>query len=82
VRGVPLGSFAELSCQKIAFDLQLADLPVQKINLRLAGRSLRRHAALEHARRPIKQLLLPVLDDQLEDRYLLANARASWLTAS
>src|ERR1700730_7193724 len=28
------GSFAELSCQKIVFDLQLADLPVQNIDPR------------------------------------------------
>ena len=37
-RAVPLGSFAELSCQKIVFHLQLADLAVQEVNLRLAGR--------------------------------------------
>src|SRR6516225_2380027 len=60
---VPLGSFAELSCQKIVFDLQLADLPVQKINLRLTGRSLHRGtAALENARCTVQQLLLPVVD--------------------
>jgi hypothetical protein len=33
-RHVPLGSFAELSRQKIVFDLQLADLPVQNIDPR------------------------------------------------
>src|SRR4051812_13119835 len=33
-RAVPPGSVAELSCQKIIFDLQLADLPVQKIDPR------------------------------------------------
>jgi hypothetical protein len=45
--GVPLGSFAELSRQKIVFDLQLADLPVQNIDLRLVGGALRHAAALE-----------------------------------
>src|SRR3954466_7073977 len=61
-RAVPPGSVAELSCQKIIFDLQLADLPVQKIDLRFIGGSLRRHAALEDAHRTIQQLLLPVVD--------------------
>ena len=42
---VPPGSFAEPSCQKIAFDLQLTNLAVQKIDLRLADRSLCRRAA-------------------------------------
>ena len=37
---VPPRSFAELSCQKIVFDLQLTNLAVQKIDLRLADRSL------------------------------------------
>jgi len=45
------------------FDLQLANLAVQKIDLRLAGPTLcRRAAALENAHRPIEQLLLPVVD--------------------
>src|SRR5271166_4232964 len=62
-RDVPLGSFAEPSCQKIVFDLQLADLPVQNIGMRLAGRPLRRRAAtLENTRRAVQQLLLPVVD--------------------
>src|SRR2546423_7868489 len=61
-RAVPPGSVAELSCQKIIFDLQLADLPVQKIDLRFIGGSLRRRAALEDAHRTIQQLLLPVVD--------------------
>src|SRR4029077_6617936 len=60
---VPLGSFAELSCQKIVFDLQLANLPVQKIDLPLAGHTLDRcAAAFENARSPVQQLLLPVVD--------------------
>src|SRR6516164_9470174 len=60
---VPPGSFAELSCQKIVFDLQLTNLAVQNIDLRLADRSLCcRAAALENAHRPIEQLLLPVVD--------------------
>src|SRR5215831_8150702 len=59
---VPPGSVAELSCQKIIFDLQLADLPVQKVDLRFIGGSLRRCAALEDAHRTIEQLLLPVVD--------------------
>src|SRR5947209_9045190 len=62
-RAVPPGSSAELSCQKIVFDLQLADLPVQKIDLRLVGCPLRRRtAALENARGTVQQLLLPVVD--------------------
>src|SRR5215470_1130078 len=61
-RAVPPGSVAELSCQKIIFDLQLANLPVQKIDLRFIGGCLRRRAALEYAHRPIQQLLLPVVD--------------------
>jgi hypothetical protein len=55
-------SVAELSCQKIIFDLQLADLPIQKIDLRFIGGSLRRRAALEDAHRTVQQLLLPVVD--------------------
>jgi hypothetical protein len=47
---------------KIVFDLQLTDLPVQKVDLRLAGRALRRRPTLENARRAIQQLLLPVVD--------------------
>src|SRR5215831_13854692 len=61
-RAVPPGSVAELSCQKIIFDLQLADLPVQKIDLRFIGGSLHRRTALEDAHRTIQQLLLPVVD--------------------
>src|SRR5882762_3966563 len=61
-RGVPLGSFAELSRQKIVFDLQLADLPVQNIDLRLVGGALRHAAALENAGGSIQQLLLPAID--------------------
>ena len=47
---------------KIVFDLQLANLAIQKINLRFASRSLCRAAALEHVRRTVQQLLLPVVD--------------------
>src|SRR5258708_18865296 len=61
-RGVPLGSFAELSRQKIVFDLQLADLPVQNIDLRLVGGALRHAPALENAGGAIQQLLLPAID--------------------
>src|ERR1700738_3482660 len=61
-RCVPLGSFAELSRQKIVFDLQLADLPVQNIDLRLVGGALRHAAALENAGGAIQQLLLPAID--------------------
>src|SRR6516162_9360279 len=61
-RAVPPGSVAELSCQKIIFDLQLADLPVQKIDLSFTGGSLPRRAALENTHRTIQQLLLPVVD--------------------
>jgi hypothetical protein len=50
------------SCQKIIFDLQLAELPVQKIDLGFIGGSLRRRAALEDAHRTVQQLLLPVVD--------------------
>src|SRR5207248_2776325 len=61
-RAVPPGSVAELSCQKIIFDLQLADLPVQKIDLGIVAGSLRRRTTLEDACRTIQQLLLPVVD--------------------
>src|SRR5438309_6487672 len=61
-RVVPLGLVAELSCQKIIFDLQLADLPVQKIDLGLITGSLRRRTTLEDVRRTVQQLLLPVVD--------------------
>src|SRR5437763_6569714 len=61
-RAVPPGSVAELSCQKIIFDLQLADLPVQKVDPDIIGGSLRRRAALENAHRTVQQLLLPVVD--------------------
>src|SRR5438477_3250901 len=59
---VPRGLVAELSCQKIIFDLQLADLPVQKIDLGIVAGSLRRRTTLEDACRTIQQLLLPVVD--------------------
>src|SRR5947209_11955974 len=61
-RTVPPGSVAELSCQKIIFDLQLADLPVQMIDLRRIAGSLCRTTILEHACRTVQQLLLPVVD--------------------
>src|ERR1700726_4136626 len=61
-RGVALGSFAELSRQKIVFDFQLADLPVQNIDLRLVGGALRHAATLENAGGAIQQLLLPAID--------------------
>jgi len=48
--------------QKIIFDLQLADLPVQNINLRLAGRALGQAAALKNTRGAVQQLLLPIVD--------------------
>src|SRR3984893_17370135 len=38
------------------------DLPVQNIDLRLAGRTLWRPAALKNARRAVQQLLHPVVD--------------------
>ena len=47
---------------KIVFDLQLADLPVQMIDLGLIAGSLCRRAALEDAHRTVQQLLLPVVD--------------------
>src|SRR5215469_5369712 len=59
---VPPGSVAELSCQKIVFDLQLANLPVQKVDLGLIDGCLRRSTSLEDARRTVQQLLLPVVD--------------------
>src|ERR1700741_1490138 len=61
-RAVPPGSVAELSCQKIIFDLQLADLPVQMIDLGLIAGSLCRTTTLEDACRTVQQLLLPVVD--------------------
>jgi hypothetical protein len=62
VRAVPPGSAAELSCQKIVFDLQLADLAVQEVDLCLIDGCLRRSASLEEARCTVQQLLLPVID--------------------
>src|SRR5215472_589662 len=53
-RVVPPGLAAELSCQKIVFDLQLADLPIEKIDLRLSRGSLRRSTTLEDARRTVQ----------------------------
>ena len=46
------------SCQKIVFDLHLADLPAQKIDLGFVGGLVRRSAVLEDARRAIPQPLL------------------------
>src|ERR1700682_2996280 len=59
--GLP-GSVAELSCQKIVLDLQLANLAIQKIDLSFIDGSLRRSSTLEDARRTLQQLLLPVVD--------------------
>jgi hypothetical protein len=67
-RDVPLGSFAELSCQKIVFDLQLADLPIQNINLRLAGRSLH----------PSKTLAAP--SNFFQQRYCLSDLSDAEIT--
>src|SRR5437763_14875430 len=57
---------ARLSCRafvpKNHFRPLTGNLPVQKINLRFIGGSLRRRAALEDAHRTIQQLLLPVMD--------------------
>src|SRR5947208_4281936 len=61
-RVVPPGLVAELSCQKIIFDLQLANLPVQNIDLGVIAGSLRRRTTLEDACRTVQQLLLPVVD--------------------
>jgi hypothetical protein len=62
-RGVPLGSFAALSCQKIVFDLQLTDLPIPKIDRRRAGHPLgRRAVARKNPRGAVQQPLLPVVD--------------------
>src|SRR3984893_3662804 len=61
-RCVALGSFAELSRNKIVWDLQLAALPVQNIDLRLVGGAPRHAAALENAGGAIQQLLLPAKD--------------------
>src|SRR6266550_3618780 len=68
-RAVPPGSVAELSCQKIIFDLQLADLPVQKIDLGVIAGSLRRRTTLEDACRTVQQLLLPCPLHVLLPRY-------------
>ena len=61
-RTVPLGSFAELSCQKIVFDLQLANLPIQDIDLCLAGPTLGRATAVKNTGRAVQQLLFPIVD--------------------
>jgi len=47
---------------KIIFDLQLADLPVQNIDLGFVDGSLRRSTVLEDAGHTVQQLLLPVVD--------------------
>jgi hypothetical protein len=48
---------------KNRFRPQLANLPVQKIDLRLTGHTLDRCAAtFENTRRSVQQLLLPVVD--------------------
>src|SRR5260370_13906509 len=59
---VPPASVAEPSFQKIIFDLQLANLPIQKIDLSLIDASLRPSATLEDARRTLQQMLLPVVN--------------------
>ncbi|HEY2538351.1 MAG TPA: hypothetical protein VGI28_02450, partial [Stellaceae bacterium] len=60
---IPREGFKYIIPEKIVFDLQLADLPVQNVDLRLTGRSLRgRAAALEDARRAVQKLLLPGVD--------------------
>src|ERR1700730_5256428 len=47
----------------MVFDLQLANLPIQKIDLREAGGILRcRAAAFENASRAVQKLLLPGVD--------------------
>src|SRR3984893_16530410 len=66
-RSISANPSARLICrafvQKIIFDLELTNLPIQQINLRLAGRTLHRCAtALENTRRAVQQLLLPVVD--------------------
>ena len=48
---------------KNRFRLQLADLPIQNIDLRPARRALRGHGpALENSHSTVQQLLLPVVD--------------------
>ena len=59
LRSAHLPSFR---AKKIVFDLQLADLPVQNMDLRLVGGALRHAAALENAGGAIQQLLLPAID--------------------
>src|SRR5689334_6086396 len=59
--GLP-GSVAELSCQKIVLDLQLANLSIQKIDVSFIDGSLRQSSTLEDPRRTVQQLLLPVVD--------------------
>src|SRR6202030_2069821 len=66
-RSISANRSARLICRafvtKIIFDLELTNLPIQQINLRLAGRTLHRCAtALENTRRAVQQLLLPVVD--------------------
>src|SRR3954452_8236067 len=59
---VPVGLWAKAPPVGAAdrFDLQLTDLPIQKIDLRFTGR--RRNAAIENASRSVQQLLLPGVD--------------------
>src|SRR5271168_3916498 len=57
---------ARLICRafvpKIVFDLQLADLSIQNIDLRLAGHTICRCATLKNSRCTVQQLLLPIVD--------------------
>jgi hypothetical protein len=51
------GSFAELSCQKIIFDLELADLPVQDIDPRFREGRLCASLAVPSAKPPPSKTL-------------------------
>jgi hypothetical protein len=52
---------------KIVFDLQLADLPFEKVSLHLAGRSLPcRGAILQDPRGTVRQLLFPITRKRLD----------------
>src|SRR5205823_11109850 len=48
--------------KKVIFDLQLADLAVQDIDLCLAGSALSQAAALKNTRAAVQELLFPIVD--------------------
>src|SRR5205807_2201816 len=67
------GSVAELSCQKIVLDLQLANLSIQQIDLSIIDGSLCPSSTLEDARRTDQRRQQRLLQSQP-----IAEAWAAW----